>query len=113
LTIIPEDQTVRLPRFTVRRLMFVVAIAALLVWSCTVVMQWESYRRRAEDHEQTIRVLSSEIQALRGQAGKADQVRMREEVMAEEMMLLRRCRRGVRRPWLPLSSLLSEPKDSP
>ena len=87
------------PHFTIRRLLVAVAVVALLIWPATLVMRREDYRRRADQHEDVMRTLSSELISLRRQGGQEGEARMKEGVLFEESRLAGVYRRAMDRPW--------------
>jgi hypothetical protein len=97
-------------RFTVRRMMSLVAFVALLVWLASVATRWIDCRSRALHQEELARVLSIEKLAIRNQGASEGEVKSVEVAIAEAVEQARRYRRGMQRPWLPVEPYPRMPK---
>lgn len=89
----------KFPRPTIRRLMLAILAVALLLWTATVATRWADYRHRAIQDEETARVLEGEVDSLRRQGGRDDQVVVREEARAKLTSSAAAYRRAMWRPW--------------
>ncbi len=98
-------------RFTVRRAMVAVAVAALLIWTTSAALRWAEYRRMALHHEDLCQVLASELETFREQErddrakgrpdrpGLEEAIEVRARALADEGNRGRIYRRSMRSPW--------------
>jgi hypothetical protein len=101
------------PRFTVRRMMVAVAIAAVSTWGAQAAFRWRDYRTRADVHasEQTrLRAELAPYVAFKGKSGRFPgcgtfQYSLMVDLERAEWhaLLEAKYRRASLRPWLPVA----------
>jgi hypothetical protein len=103
----------KLPRFTVRRLMVAVAVVAALLWSSMLALRSLEYHRLAIDHQAIRVLLSAEIISLTEQADEAKSkgnptskllfdIGERKKALIEETRAASLYRERMWRPWHPI-----------
>ena len=98
------------PRLSIRRLMAIVAVVAMVVWAATVANRRSDYGRLAQQHEAVARVLSAEIISIRRQGGREEEAKMREWALLEESRLEGVYRRAMQHPWARVGPDEGEPR---
>jgi predicted nucleic acid-binding protein len=97
-------------RITVRRLMVLVAIVALSIWSREVAIRWTVYHAQVVRCEESLEVLKSEMMAIRKEGGRDGEVVRYEEAIVRMNREAEHYRRLMRRAWLSGRSDPPEPK---
>ncbi len=112
----------RLPRFTVLRLMVAVAVLAIILWLGTIGTRWVYYRNQSMIHRELVRAIEMERLVIqeRLKAIPTDNRAARErlesviETKRQEMIrssiLTDRYRRAMERPWYRVDPNAIEPK---
>jgi hypothetical protein len=112
----------RLTRFTVRRLMIVVAVLAIVLWLGTIVTRWVHYRNQSMIYSELVRAFEMERLVIqeRLKAIPPDNPATRERLesviadkrqeIIKSSILADRYRRAMQRPWYRVDPDAIEPK---
>jgi hypothetical protein len=98
----------RLPRFTIRRLMVIVAVAALLSYAATLIRLSAVYRQRAREH--TVALLGSTPMLMGPKNWPRHSPRAPPPHECWSRQMGEKYLHAARYPWLPVAPDPPEPK---